>query len=261
MEEQQIYKSDELELKLDNFEGPLDLLLHLVKEAKIEIKDIFVSQVTDQFLMYVEHISSIDVDKASEYMAIAATLMEIKSHSLLPVIPDEDEENTPEKEFIRNLEEYKRFKEISEQLKEQETVNRLYKPADESGQNVRYVAKDMSLDNLLDAFAKLLHKVSARENDEGTKQIQKDEFSVADKIIYIQDALNKKSRVAFSDLFDDSVTKMEVVVTFSAMLELLKFQYIFVSQKDAFEEIYIEKNPDYVDVFIPSEEEGESVNG
>lgn len=261
MEEQQIYKSDELELKLDNFEGPLDLLLHLVKEAKIEIKDIFVSQVTDQFLMYVEHISSIDVDKASEYMAIAATLMEIKSHSLLPVIPDEDEENTPEKEFIRNLEEYKRFKEISEQLKEQETVNRLYKPADESGQNVRYVAKDMSLDNLLDAFAKLLHKVSARENDEGTKQIQKDEFSVADKIIYIQDALNKKGQVAFSDLFDDSVTKMEVVVTFSAMLELLKFQYIFVSQKDAFEEIYIEKNPDYVDVFIPSEEEGESVNG
>lgn len=261
MEEQQIYKSDELELKLDNFEGPLDLLLHLVKEAKIEIKDIFVSQVTDQFLMYVEHISSIDVDKASEYMAIAATLMEIKSHALLPVIPDEDEENTPEKEFIRNLEEYKRFKEISEQLKEQETVNRLYKPADQSGQNVRYVAKDMSLDNLLDAFAKLLHKVSARENDEGTKQIQKDEFSVADKIIYIQDALNKKSQVAFSDLFDDSVTKMEVVVTFSAMLELLKFQYIFVSQKDAFEEIYIEKNPDYVDVFIPSEEEGESVNG
>lgn len=261
MEEQQIYKSDELELKLDNFEGPLDLLLHLVKEAKIEIKDIFVSQVTDQFLMYVEHISSIDVDKASEYMAIAATLMEIKSHALLPVIPDEDEENTPEKEFIRNLEEYKRFKEISEQLKEQETVNRLYKPADESGQNVRYVAKDMSLDNLLDAFAKLLHKVSARENDEGTKQIQKDEFSVADKIIYIQDALNKKGQVAFSDLFDDSVTKMEVVVTFSAMLELLKFQYIFVSQKDAFEEIYIEKNPDYVDVFIPSEEEGESVNG
>ena len=261
MEEQQIYKSDELELKLDNFEGPLDLLLHLVKEAKIEIKDIFVSQVTDQFLMYVEHISPIDVDKASEYMAIAATLMEIKSHALLPVIPDEDEENTPEKEFIRNLEEYKRFKEISEQLKEQETVNRLYKPADESGQNVRYVAKDMSLDNLLDAFAKLLHKVSARENDEGTKQIQKDEFSVADKIIYIQDALIKKSQGAISDLFDDSVTKMEVVVTFSAMLELLKFQYIFVSQKDAFEEIYIEKNPDYVDVFIPSEEEGESVNG
>lgn len=259
--EEQIFKSNELELKLDNFEGPLDLLLHLVKEAKIEIKDIFISQVTDQFLMYVEHISSVDVDKASEYMAIAATLMEIKSHSLLPVIPDEDPDNTPEKEFIRNLEEYKRFKEISEQLKEHETVDRLYKPADEGGQNVRYVAKDMSLDNLLDAFAKLLHKVSVRENDDGTKQIQKDAFSVADKIIYIQDALNKKPEVAFSELFDDSVTKMEVVVTFSAMLELLKFQYIFVKQKDAFEEIYIEKNPNYVDVFIPTEEEGESVNG
>ena len=90
--EEQIYKASELELKLNNFEGPLDLLLHLVKEAKIEIKDIFISQVTDQFLTYMNQISTIDVEKASEYMAIAATLMEIKSHSLLPVMPSETQQ-------------------------------------------------------------------------------------------------------------------------------------------------------------------------
>ena len=140
--EEQLYKASELELKLNNFEGPLDLLLHLVKEAKIEIKDIFISQVTDQFLTYMNQISTIDVEKASEYMAIAATLMEIKSHSLLPVMPSETQQESPEQEFIRDLEEYKRFKEVSEKLKTKETINRVYKQAEESKQSARYIAKN-----------------------------------------------------------------------------------------------------------------------
>ena len=216
--EEQILNTNELELKLENFEGPLDLLLHLVKEAKIEIKDIFISQVTDQFLVYMNQLS-------------------------------------PEQEFIRNLEEYKKFKEISQKLKDIETVDRLYKPEDNSNKNVRFVAKDMSLDNLLDAFAKLLHKVGQKGADDGAKHIERDQFNVQDKIIFIQDALNKNQKITFSSLFDESVTKMEVVVTFSALLELLKFQYIFVSQSDSFEEIYIERNPDYQDVYISVEEE------
>ena len=182
--EEQILNTNELELKLENFEGPLDLLLHLVKEAKIEIKDIFISQVTDQFLVYMNQLSSIDVDKASEYMAIAATLMEIKSHSLLPVMEEEEADASPEQEFIRNLEEYKKFKEISQKLKDIETVDRLYKPEDNSNKNVRFVAKDMSLDNLLDAFAKLLHKVGQKGADDGAKHIERDQFNVQDKIIF-----------------------------------------------------------------------------
>ncbi len=259
---EEVYKTNELELKLNNFEGPLDLLLHLVKEAKIEIKDIFISQVTDQFLVYMNQISTIDVEKASEYMAIAATLMEIKSHSLLPVLPDETEQESPEQEFIRDLEEYKRFKEVSEKLKTKETVDRVYKQSESTKTNARYVAKDMSLDNLLDAFAKLLHKVSTRNDDEQEKHIQKDQFSVVDKIIFIQDALNKKEKVAFSELFDRYISKMEVVVTFSAMLELLKFQYVSVKQADAFEEIFIEKNPDFKGEYIPlGEFEEDKIDG
>ena len=116
-EYQQQYIFDEeqsaLELKLTNFSGPLDLLLALVKENKIEIKDIFVSQVTEQFLQYMTQLGDLDVDKASEYMNMSATLLEIKSRALLPVLEGiNDDEETPEKVLIRQLEEYKLFKEI-----------------------------------------------------------------------------------------------------------------------------------------------------
>ena len=117
--------------KLDNFEGPLDLLLHLIKEAKIEIKDIFVSQVTDQYLQYIASMDVIDVEKASEYLSMAATLVEIKSKALLPK-PEEflDDIEDPEQALIRQIEEYKLFKETSEKLKQQENVNRFYKEPD-----------------------------------------------------------------------------------------------------------------------------------
>ena len=130
-EQQYLFDQDEssvLELKLTNFSGPLDLLLTLVKENKIEIKDIFVSQVTEQFLTYMDQLADLDVDKASEYMAMAATLLEIKSRALLPIIPElEDNEETPEAVLIRQLEEYKVFKEIVGELKEQENVDRFRK--------------------------------------------------------------------------------------------------------------------------------------
>ncbi|MFQ6724552.1 MAG: segregation/condensation protein A, partial [Clostridia bacterium] len=101
--------------KLDNFEGPLDLLLHLIKEAKIEIKDIFVSEVTEQFLQYMNNLEVLDVDKASEYLNMAATLLEIKSKSILPRIEEfTDDIEDPEQALIRQLEEYKLFKEASE---------------------------------------------------------------------------------------------------------------------------------------------------
>ena len=116
-------KTNELSLNIKNFNGPLDLLLHLVKEAKIEIKDIFLSEVTSQFLAYMTQLNTLDVDKASEYMEIAATLLEIKSHSLLPVMPglEDDSAETSEQLLIRRLEEYaKLFKEASMELKELE---------------------------------------------------------------------------------------------------------------------------------------------
>ena len=125
--------------KLKNFEGPLDLLLHLIKEAEIEIKDIFVSEVTDQFLKYMDGLSVLDVDKTSEYLNMAATLLEIKSKSVLPKIEDLDDIEDPEQALIRQLEEYKLFKEASAKLKEQENVDRFYKEPDDDVGDVKII--------------------------------------------------------------------------------------------------------------------------
>ncbi|HPG92317.1 MAG TPA: segregation/condensation protein A, partial [Clostridia bacterium] len=153
-------KIEDLSINLTNFTGPLDLLLHLVKEEKIEIKDIFVSQVTEQFLSYMGQLNTVDIDKASEYMTMAATLLEIKSRALLPEIPDFDENaETPEKLLIRQLEEYKLFREVTERLKQKENVDRLFKQPSPEVNDVIYAVKDMSLDNLLDAFAAIMHHV------------------------------------------------------------------------------------------------------
>ena len=157
---QQQYIFDEqksvLELKLSNFDGPLDLLLALVKENKIEIKDIFVSQVTEQFLQFMDQVSELDVEQASEYMAMAAMLLEIKSRALLPILIETDSnDETPEKMLIRQLEEYRLIKEVIPELKEQENVDRFYREPDKNvGKEVTVVKENLSIEGFIEAFGK-----------------------------------------------------------------------------------------------------------
>lgn len=223
--------------KLANFEGPLDLLLHLIKEAKIEIKDIFVSEVTEQFLAYIDGVSVLDVDKASEYLNMAATLLEIKSKSLLPKI-EILEQDDPEQTLIRQLEEYKLFKEASEKLKEKENVSRFYKEPDKTVGEVKIVYSDFNLDGLINAFSRLLMRVEDKSRQENVlKEIPKDVFTVKDKVKQIQSVLLERKSVSFFDLFSRYVTKNEMITAFQAMLELLKLQYVSVEQKGVFEDI------------------------
>jgi len=249
--QQQVYIFDEqdlpveqgLELQLSNFNGPLDLLLTLVKQNEIEIKDIFLSQVTEQFLSYMEQLSQLDVDKASEYMTIAATLLEIKSRALLPVLPGLDDDDSPEKLLIRQLEEYKMFKEVCGELKTQETVTRFYRAPDNSvGDTVEVLKENLSLDNFMVAFNKFLLRVQVRANTENvSRSIVKETFSIADKMRFINNYLDEHERVTFGELFDINASKIEIVTTFSAMLELLKLQAISVDQQELFEDIVITK--------------------
>lgn len=232
--------------KLDNFEGPLDLLLHLIKEAKIEIKDVFVSQVTEQFLKYMNDVEFLDVDKASEYLNMAATLLEIKSKSILPKIEIfDDGEEDPEQLLIRKLEEYKMFKEVSEKLKEQENVSRFYKEPDKSVGDVRIVYNDFNLEGLIDAFSKLLMRVDDKKRQENVlKEIPKEVFTVKDKIEHIRTVLLDKQTVSFFEIFSSYYTKSELITTFQAMLELLKLQYITVEQNGVFDDITINLRED-----------------
>ena len=222
-----------LKVQLSNFEGPLDLLLHLVKENEIEIKDIFVSEVTEQFLEYMKDLDSVDVNKAAEYMAIAATLIEIKSHALLPKFDGLEEEDSAEKNLIRQLEEYKMFKEVVQELKVQENVNRYYRePVQPKPKDVLVVQEGFDMSGFMDAINRFLLKMQARASEVKTeKAIAKDSYTVKDRVACIMDRLRDTPNFMFFEMFDEQSSKSQIVTTFIAMLEMLKLQFISVEQQ------------------------------
>lgn len=234
---------------LDNFEGPLDLLLHLIKEEEIEIKDIFVSQVTEQFLMYMKGLPYLDMEKASEYLNIAATIIDIKARSLVPPPDDDfgdyyDQDDDPEQELIRTLEEYKMIKEGAEKLKERETVGYFFKQPDKdlTGVNVQY--KDLTLDGLMKAFTKMMMRLeNQKKAAPPPREIPKDVFTVRDKIKHIRQTVLSRDKMQFEELFENNSTTAEIVTTFQALLELLKHQFVIVEQEELFSSITIKKNP------------------
>lgn len=233
--------------KLSNFEGPLDLLLFLIKKAEIEIKDIFVSEVTEQYLKYIENLEEIGIEKASEYLGIATTILEYKSKEVLPPVTfdDETEEEDEGKLLIRKLEEYKLFKEEAEKLKDLETVDRFYKPPEDSANDVRIVYTDFNLEGLIKAFTKLMEKVDMRESVKTTKkEIPKEVFTVRDKIDHIRNTLSACTECSFFELFSQYATRSELITTFQAMLELLKLQFIKIEQNGVYGDITIRLNQD-----------------
>ena len=235
---------DKYKFKLDNFEGPLDLLLHLIKESKMDIADVKLADITEQYLEYMQGLEELDMEKASEFIAVAATLIEIKSKSLLP----REQDNQPEDEIdegellLQRLKEYKIFKEASEDLKNIEDINKMYKAPDSSVGAPRFVLKDMVLDKLLDAFVAILSKTDEKVVKEEPKKIEKERFTVAEKIISIKNLIREKKHLKFSELFEEDQTKSELINIFLALLELLKLQIVKAVQKSAFEEIEIYEN-------------------
>lgn len=237
--------SEQYRFKLDNFEGPLDLLYHLIKDAKLDIATVHLADITEQYLEYMQDIKNVDMDRASEFITIAATLIEIKSKRVLPVeeeeIPDEEDD---EEILRRRLMEYELFKEASKDLKEIEDINKLYRAPGKETEKVRVIMKDVVLDQLLDAFAKLLAREELKKvnlND-APKKIVKDRFTVAEKVIQIRNFAKERKRFEFSELFDDQMTKSEFINTFLALLELLKLQTVQVVQSSIFGNIVITSN-------------------
>ncbi len=234
---------------LENFEGPLDLLLYLIKQEEIEIKDIFVSQVTEQFLSYMKALPFLDLEKASEYLNIAATIIDIKARSLVPP-PDDgfddyyDEDDDPQRELIQALEEYKMIKEKADKLKERETVGYFFKQPDKDLTGVKVQYKDFTLDGLMQAFTKMMLRLEKQKRDNPPpREIPKDSYTVRDKIKHIREKIGEKDAMKFDELFSEDASTPEVVTTFQALLELLKHQFVLVEQEDLFSTITIKKNP------------------
>ncbi len=242
-------------VKLDNFEGPLDLLLYLIKETKVDIEDIKLSMITEQYLDYMKDIDSLDMEKAAEFIEVAATLLEIKSKYLIPQekeLMDEDPENK-ERLLLQKLKEYKLFKEASEKLHLIENNNHFYKRPDESCNDYRIVLKQMNMQNLITAFTKLLSKVNLEQKQEEVKTIERDRFTVEEKIFEIETIILKQNEISFFELCDETFSRSEIITTFSALLELLKLQKISVVQTEMFGDIKITKKEEQDEDFVPED--------
>jgi segregation and condensation protein A len=230
-------------VKLDIFEGPLDLLLYLIKRDEIDIYDISLERLTRQYLEYLQAFKELNIDIAGEFIVMAANLLYLKSRSLLPVDqqpPDEEaEEDDPRWDLIRQLIEYKKFKEAAGQLQlralEQERIF-----AREGG-GAATVAGPLRLEEvgifqLINAFQTVLKRLEARQD---TQEIFGEHFSVSDKIEVILRRVAGETSVRFSDLFGEIVSRVEIVVTFLALLELIRLKQVRAIQNNPFDEIEI----------------------
>ncbi|MCH5165779.1 MAG: segregation/condensation protein A [Clostridiales bacterium] len=228
---------------LSNYDGPLDLLLDLVKREKINIEDIFISNITEQYLAAMEGIDELDMEQASDFIVVAATLLEIKSRRLLPKLeePVIAQEDDPEIELIQRLEEYKLFKEAAEKMREQELINMHFRAPDESVGQPRLVLKDMTTNGLMNALKKLFDKLGERQQLIKVRKIERDPFTVEEKKEFIRHRFTIVEKCTFDELFDEDYTIGEVVTTFSALLDLVKDQEVGVQQEKIFDTITITK--------------------
>ena len=246
-----------LKFKLSQFEGPLDLLCTLVKENKVEIEDIFISDITGQYLEIVTNSSFDDVEYASEFLIMAATLLEIKSKRLLPVVNDDLEGDVDpdydEKMIIRQVKEYKLFKETSEKLAEREALYQFTKEPVYTEDDYRIALKDFDLNKLVDAFARILTRAELKAEEIKPKTIIKERYTVSNRIKHIARNIFELKKMNFFDLYDEDFTKIEVINTFLAILELLKRQYITAIQETQFSDIYLELK-DGVDSMLDMDE-------
>lgn len=229
--------------KINEFEGPLDLLLHLIKKSNIDIYDISLSDITDQYLEYIHQMEELNLDIASEYLVMATELLEYKSRSLLPKkIEDDKEEENPKEELIKRLVDYKKYKEITSEFKKLEDIrSEIYTktPSNINEYDEKVINNsELSVNDLISAFKKFIDR-KEYEKPLNTKITTK-ELSVSDRIIKIKEILKTKNEVNFIDLFD-KLTKDYVVVTFLSILEMSKNKEIEIKQDNNFGNIIIKE--------------------
>lgn len=241
-------------VKLEVFEGPLDLLLHLIDKNKIDIYDIPIVEITNQYMEYIQNMQKEDLNVMSEFLVMAATLLDIKCRMLLPKeVTEEGEEEDPRRELVEQLLQYKMYKYMANELRDRQVDSDmvLYREADIPEEVKEYV-EPVDLDQLLDGLtlAKLnavFREVMKRQNEKIDPvrsrfgKIEKEEVSLSDKFEYIRTYMEEHRRFCFRSLLTEQKSKMHVVVTFLAILEMMKLGEIHVEQEKNCGEIMIER--------------------
>lgn len=249
-------ESKSITIRLDAFEGPLDLLYHLIEKNEIDIYDIPIAALTEQYLAYLDAAEDRDMDGMSEFLLMAATLLEIKSKLLLPKQKAAEEEAAPDprEELVQRLLEYKKIKDATDTLKEREEEAALvfYKEADASVQRLKErppqeleeLLQGITMDDLYTAFQQIMARKETKVDTvrSGFRSVQRDLFTVAEKMDYIRDLLllRPQGKTTFHRIFRAEAGKMEKVVTFLALLELIKQKEVQITQEKTFGEILIE---------------------
>ena len=237
-------------IKLELFEGPLDLLLYLVKKDHLNIYDIPIAKVTEQYLSYLNLMQLLDLNIAGEFLVVAATLMQIKSKMLLPAQEEagtKEEEADPRLELVKRLLEYEQFKELAESLRQresqqQEVFKRQTAGIDKEALKEKEVYFEAGIFDLINAFSQALKDVPK----EVFYEVIKDEFTIEEKIHEILHLLLVTASVRLSDLFGKAKNKMEIVVIFLAILELIRMKEIICRQRELFQEIEILRNKENI---------------
>ena len=233
-----------MDFKINEFEGPLDLLLHLIKESKMDIMNIEIESITERYMNYLNLQEKMNLEVASEYLVLASELVEIKSKLLLPNSKTEEEEETedPRDDLVNRLLEYQAYKEITKVLQEKENMRKdIYTKTPESINNyvdeVDYSSIDVSLDDLVNAFKRYLER--KKESKPLKTKVTVNEISVSSRRHDIKNLLKSKKKVPFFELFP-IVSKEYVVATFLAILEMAKSKELKINQNDTFDDIICE---------------------
>jgi segregation and condensation protein A len=239
----------EYQVKFEVFEGPLDLLLYLIKKEEVDIYSVNLTRLATQFIEYIELMREFDLEVAGEFLVMASTLMYIKSRELLPVdqqaqVEDEEEGEDPRWELIRQLVEYKKFKDVAGQLQQLEARQEgVYPrlPVKPDFAEEKPVAKpDVSIFDLLNAVTVVLKRFEQRDNP---REIFEDKWTVSEKIEQIVRVMTAGRAMRFSELFEDATSRSEVVCTFLALLELIRLKQLVCAQGEDFGEIEIRLRP------------------
>ena len=244
-----------LSVKLEVFEGPLDLLLHLIDKNKIDIYDIPIVEITEQYMDYIRQLETEDMNLMSEFLVMAATLLDIKCRMLLPKeVNEEGEEEDPRDELVQKLLEYKMYKYMSYELKDRQldAQKNFYKEATIPKEVMAYqqpvdlgeLLGDLNLSRLYEIFQAALKRQEDKIDPIRSKfgKIEKDEINIDQKLIYIQNYIRSHKQFSFRELLEKTSNKMEIVVTFLTMLEMIKIGQITIQQDNLFDDIMIISN-------------------
>lgn len=240
---------EDYKVKLEVFEGPLDLLLYLIKRDEVDIYDISIERITKQYLDYMAAFQVLNIELAGEFIVMAANLLYIKSRTLLPkdqqMAEEDAEEDDPRWELIRQLIEYKKFKEAAARLRDRQALQEQLFPrfpvVPELPAAENLLVSEVGIFDLINAFQKILKRLE-KNKPEDLREIFEENHTVSDKIDYLLRVTSGGISIRFEECFAEAASRAEIVVTFLAMLELIRLKQLCVRQENAFAEIWIERS-------------------